>query len=399
MALKEKPLHVYFDRLKPPIFVIKSYLKNRLSYSNSEVGFKNDLLGNLEVTPFGATEQVLDGPTSSRIVISPRGKEILIQNKGFLHKVSNPRKLDSGRQNRKMKGREARIVEHEARLSEETIYLAIKYQFATLSTSDKTDIVTFTPQIDAMRIAQITELNQPIPGLQIVVPLISTIDMSVSTFIERGITLDWLTAILQNLVSFNELKVDKEDKKLLKEIIEYDENQTNPHPRFLSNYIKYSMLASAGLANWLSDRFSNPQQYPFELVHKGWYSFKESEKFNNKLISIPGLYKLWGQWKASNTSKIPLSKKYKDDFSDYFGQLNEPGQRNFTSASMENVKANLNEEQRKFLVEVKKTFYILELIIGSEKLDKIPSKKIHTPGYSLLALRRQLQKLRLPVSD
>lgn len=401
MVVENSTLRIYYKNLKPNIDLIKNYLATRLvrncSLEQSRPKKISDLrvidqLENLVIkSPFGAIESTLDGETESCIVISPEGRDLLKQNPGLLRNIANPTNLTIAKYGIIDSGREAIIIKNQVRLNDNDIPIAIKYQFATLSATDG-DWVTYTPQIDALRLAQAMKRAQPIPDLQYVVPMIATVDMSISPFIEHSITQNLLERIIFGRTNLDKLTIDRSDRDLLNDIIQDEKKQKNNNNRFLLNYLYYSCLASAGLSTWMRDHIDDKQFFPFDLIH-GRYQFKDGERNNNKLISIPELHKLWSEWKNLNSERIKLSKEDKDIIYSYRNELYSPNISTFSSTEVESVRGRLTSKQDDFLKKVKKTFYILELVIGSSKLEDITYKNIDPIGWAMLSMDRQLLKL------
>lgn len=370
-------LKIYGYLQRPNITGMHGYLSDRLNFSEKSGQSPRlptrDALGNLVVvSPLYRTEPTLDGPKPAQLIVSPYGVQILQNNRKLLHELRDPRDLieiGSTQDNR-----ESRVVRRKVVMGLSQEDVVVKYVIPTTA-NDDVDWVAFTIQADEMRVAQLAQVELQNTGLQFIVPLLATIDMSLSRYVPHGITQNRIIDLFLNPQSLKKLKIEKSDRRLLQEIVKADSNKEF-NQRFLVQYSLYSVLASAGLVSWLENRLSNRSNLPFSMIHGEPYQVIESERPQNKLVTIPDLYRLWQWWQTVPNSDIRLGEElqkiifaYRDCISDFdMTHLN-------TNMELE-VCDQLSNTQQQFLNKTKQTFHILELIIGSRQLQNVPNASV-----------------------
>jgi len=122
----------------------------------------------------------------------------------------------------------------------------------------------------------------------------------------------------------------------------------------------------------------------FELDHKGKYDFREGEKNTNKLFSVSALHRLWSEYKE--LEDIQLTTDDIKTIHTYNQELEKPDEDHCSSEGMQKILRKLTPKQKVFLEEVEKTLYVLELVIGSSKLENIPNMLLDSGAKEFLGL-------------
>lgn len=249
-------LRVYYWMQKPKLNEIGQYLSHRAAIQQNTMMLRLpktyvDQLGNKVIySPFNRTESILNNSTCQEIIISPEGRDVLHNYPGLLKKIANPTELpltEIGHED----DREARVF----RIQDTP--LVVKYEFATVHLNGR-QRVAFTSQRDGMRMVQSLIKSKAYKGLQVVQPMIATVDMSISKVVEGAYML------VQE--SFDKEEIGKmtnnRDKDYLNEIVDYDRNKIIID-KFVFWYQLFSTLATSGLSRWLKDNIHNKDVFPF----------------------------------------------------------------------------------------------------------------------------------------
>lgn len=200
---------------------------------------------------------------------------------------------------------------------------------------------------------------------------IATIDISVSPLIPFSIPLDLLTLrsskpdehlddYLKMIAQNNQFQFNEQALELTRAIYDYD-TELNDKERFLSLILRYSVLSTAGLTQWLTSQYTNGLPFSFITPEGTKRSFKETEIPRNKLVDLTKLITLWRSWKEDKDFKeLYFSAEQNKQIDLYLANI----QNGDTSCLklVEAIFADLTERQIQFLEAVVDTFTVLELM-------------------------------------
>jgi len=261
---------------------------------------------------------------------------------------------------------------------QEEVKYVVKYAFPTSSDrrTQFSDRVAFTPGVDAMRVVQWflstgDELPKRYKRIKILPIEIATIDISVSPLIPFSIPLDLLTLrsskpdehlddYLKMIAQNNQFQFNEQALELTRAIYDYD-TELNDKERFLSLILRYSVLSTAGLTQWLTSQYTNGLPFSFITPEGTKRSFKETEIPRNKLVDLTKLITLWRSWKEDKDFKeLYFSAEQNKQIDLYLANI----QNGDTSCLklVEAIFADLTERQIQFLEAVVDTFTVLELM-------------------------------------
>ena len=357
---------------KPELTGVAEYFKRRLVENpRPEVGltYRKDSLGNSVFVSGSKTESGLDCFHPATLVMSDKGQALRRENPELLKSIANPTNL-----NLKLIGneREGKAYIIELNIAGKKQQYVVKYNYPTSSTNPfASSYITFTPGIDNMRISQWLSKkpeNIPVPDFQIVVPVIASMDMSLTPYIPDVFPMTYLVEKIREILNSSSFLPGKflnsNNKKMLQEIWEGDIKLPS-EDKFMNKFFHYAMIANAGLSEWVTDQYKNGN-LP-SLTQQAEVHFKELERPDNRLISIPQLHNLWKKYR-SNTQINTFSEveKYMKPLIADGGAPNPIPD----SSNVIKIRQQLNNYQKEFLREVEKATYIIEALLCYKMKDK-----------------------------
>jgi len=355
---------------------VRKYLVNRVTGTGiARFQDQPDLFCNA-VVKSPNTEEIFGVPTHPTMLISARGAMLLRGNSGLRGVLKSP---SLSEQSMVGEGSEGLVVAlPNLTTDQEEVKYVVKYAFPTSSDrrTQFSDRVAFTPGVDAMRVVQWflstgDELPKRYKRIKILPIEIATIDISVSPLIPFSIPLDLLTLrsskpdehlddYLKMIAQNNQFQFNEQALELTRAIYDYD-TELNDKERFLSLILRYSVLSTAGLTQWLTSQYTNGLPFSFITPEGTKRSFKETEIPRNKLVDLTKLITLWRSWKEDKDFKeLYFSAEQNKQIDLYLANI----QNGDTSCLklVEAIFADLTERQIQFLEAVVDTFTVLELM-------------------------------------
>jgi hypothetical protein len=295
----EKDIKLFKSGDKPRLDQIGNYIADRLNGPEAGIEVSKDNLGNHVYKSLGKTEATLFGPRESTLVASSEGVDLVRNNPGILHLLTKPDETFI-----RIGGKtEGEVYKVPLKVGGKLEYFAVKYYFPIDRPSD----VIFTPGIDQMRIMQLAEKEQPLDGLKYATPLLATIDMTVSPFIEDSLNMSEFLDALHNISErkqISEANLSDEARSMIAQMKRYDLQQNIDANTILPklNFALYDVLE--GLSSWLKEA---SKRLPFDVFSENLL-YDEPENLRNFLISIPEMWEVFQ--KCVTNPEILQQKQY-----------------------------------------------------------------------------------------
>lgn len=227
---------------KPSMDTIQAFFDRRLTRDQSQSGItvSTDPLGNTCYRSNSTTEATLKSPsTSSELVASQDGKQLVMNNPGLLRKIYDGSIHHKGKP---IGGLEGLVYRVPLQTGDGVKDFALKYAFPVVSGRPDAEIraIFHSSGIAAMRMLQLAEREHP-AGAQFIAPVLAAHDITLAPFLEDSIGLHSLMQIknssdLNKLVIRNGLSIEQTNK--IAEIITHNNSEKNSFKTQLKDALK-----------------------------------------------------------------------------------------------------------------------------------------------------------------
>lgn len=293
-----------------------------------------DRIVNRLLTSTNASESVLENrEVPSQILISDQGADLIRRNKVLLRRIQTG-ELEAIKT---MKGKEGYLKVVMLSTADGEKPFVIKYTSAVKDIEQ--EMIFFTPQVDSMRILQLANVERPVAGMNYLAPMIATVDISVTPYIEHSINLDKL-ALIKDKNDLAELNLDQTTRELLTQVFQH------PLGKKALDFIGYNLFD-----------IISPKSWPFRKVEE-WVL--------NKVKTLQGT--LLTKQTGRQESFLPHNTII--DLRKLLELLNSiPVNTIVLRATDYDDKTN-RETETEFLRNLRSCCYVVELIVGYETIPK-----------------------------
>ncbi len=283
---------------KPDIDEMEGYFQARLKGTAWEgITINRDKKdGNYVITSLGKTEHTFAGEVPATMLISREGRKLIHDNRGLLQDIvfgpEDAELIGEG-----MEGKVYAIMLDVGATQKE---YALKYIFPVMPDAVDSAYI-FMPGIQTMRLMQQAEKEKPVHGLKYAVPVLATIDMTLSPYIENNTNLSDILDYYAQVIKYNRsshgtLHDQPRDTThdMIDEIAHYDRQHSSDDSKFMTQVNICLERAETQLSTWMQEK---KRQDPV-LQAARIDPIRETGIPQSTLITLKPLYDLFTKFKT-----------------------------------------------------------------------------------------------------
>lgn len=292
--MAEIQLRTYPVDAKPGMGQIRDYFRQRLHGEQMGIAPSRDALGNWVFSSSGLQESTLHDTHPAQLVVSAQGRDILRRNRGLLHRIARG-ELEAEEIG---EGQEGKVYKIELDTPDGIKPFALKYTFPIERDPEPDqDELIYTPGIDQMRWLQEVQRQSPLPNLEVAVPVLATMDITLTPFVENALEMNEVSRALFRIgYPIEDLPISDQNKAFLSSI-RTEESEGNQHDSFRKLVLYHLTDVKKGLGDWFHTKVDNDR---LDIVSQR-VSIAEPESPSNLLVSLDKLEELYKRYKSGES--------------------------------------------------------------------------------------------------